>query len=135
MHERDMRMMDAAPTKATVGILNLQVVLAREGNGWVAQGIEIDYAACGASKDDVKERFESGLCATIQAHLDRFGDVDQLLTPTPVETWRRLLPAEEQMRYSHVSQHQFFPPVFFPFGKIMYMIPPDKVDQPRQVVN
>ena len=120
-------MTDGLPAEATVGILDLQVVLAKDGDGWVAQGIELDYAACGSSKDDVKDRFERGLRATIHVHLNRFGDIERLLTPTPTETWKRLLPAEGQMRYSHVSHHQFFPPVSFPFGKIVYMVPPDEV--------
>ena len=120
--------MDSAPAEATVGILDLQVLLAKDGDGWVAQGIELDYAACGSSRDDVKDRFERGLCATIQAHLNRFGDIERLLKPTPPATWTRLLPAEDQMRYSHVSHHRFFPPVSvsFPFGKIVYTIPPDE---------
>ena len=118
-------MMDSAPAEATVGILDLQVVLAKDGDGWVAQGIELDYAACGSSKEDVKARFERGLGATIQAHLNHFGDIDRLIVPA-APPWTQLLPAADQMRYSHVSHHRFFPPVSFPFGKIVYMVPPDE---------
>ena len=64
------------------------------------------------------------MCATIQAHLDRFGDIDHLFSPTPSETWLRLIPAEPRMRDSHVSHHRFFSPVSLPFGKIVYLILP-----------
>ena len=105
------------------GFLALQVVLAKDGDGWVAQGIELDYAACGSSTDNVRDRFERGLRATIHAHLDRFGDLDRLFTPTPSETWMRLIAAEHQKRGSHVSPHRFFSPAPLPFGKIVYLIP------------
>jgi hypothetical protein len=56
-----------------------------DGDMHFAQGLEIDYAAQGASLDDVKKAFEIGLEATIQAHLKEFGTLENLVVPAPAE--------------------------------------------------
>ena len=42
--------------KTVVGIWNLHVQITREDQQWFAQGYEIDYAACGSSQEDVKNK-------------------------------------------------------------------------------
>ena len=112
---------------AIVGILGLQVVLAKDGSAWVAQGIELDYAAAGTSEEDVKKRFEDGLFGTIQQHLNRFGNLANLLIPAQAEVWLDLLKLQpDSLYYSSVSVHRFVPPVSadFTFGSIRYVVPP-----------
>jgi len=111
---------------ALVGILNLQVILAPEGDTWIAQAIEFDYAAGGSSEEDVKQRFEDGLYATIQEHFRMFGHLDNLLdTKPPIEVWVDLVKAKELQaeRFSQISIHRFMPPDYFPFKQIRYFIP------------
>lgn len=111
---------------ALVGILNLQVVLAPDGDSWIAQAIEFDYAAAGDSPEDVKRRFQDGLVATIQEHFNIFGGPENLLeTRPPADFWLDLVKSSGQKwRYTQVSLHEFVPaPHLFPFGKISYLIP------------
>lgn len=111
---------------ALVGILNLQVILAPEGNSWIAQAIEFDYAAGGDSVEDVKQRFEDGLHATIQEHFNMHGNLHHLLNSrAPSELWLDLLQAQslQSERYSQVSLHRFVPPDYFPFKGIQYFVP------------
>ena len=119
-------------TTWVVGILNLQVILQNEGDMWVAQALEFDYAAGGLTKDDVKARFELGLHETIQQHFKLFGNLDRLLTtkPSPEYTLDLLNNPKLRVKYSCVSEHTFTPPelsggtdVMFPYGKISYVEP------------
>lgn len=115
---------------AVVGIFDLQVLVARDGDdSWVAQGVEIDYAVCGTSLDDVRKRFELGLSKMIQAHFVKFGNLDRLLQPAPLAAWTSLMrsqsPAQEWL-YRAVSVHEFIDPQRvndIPFARIKYAIP------------
>ena len=69
----------------------LQVIIAADGNGWVAQGIEIDYAAGGDSPTDAKERFQIGLEATARASLDANNNLSAFLRPASIATWMPLV--------------------------------------------
>lgn len=113
---------DHVPATAIVGITNLHVILAQDGDGWIAQGIELDYAAGGESKEDVKARFEQGLIRSIQLHLDEFGDLDRLNVPADISVWATLLPAHGTMLFNSVTFHEYEPPEAFPFREISYMI-------------
>lgn len=76
-----------------VGLRHLKVLLSQEGGHWFAQGLEIDYAASGATEDDVKKRFEDGLAATIRAHLQLRGNILELLKIAPQPEWARFFEA------------------------------------------
>ena len=65
----------------------LRVLLLRDGTQWVALGLELDYAASGHDVDDVKDRFEKGLEATVNEHVSVHGSVEKLLNTAPQETW------------------------------------------------
>lgn len=113
--------------RAIVGIFDLQVLIVRESDGWVAQGLEIDYAVCGTSLDDVRSRFQRGLSATIQAHFGRFGSLDGLLQPTPTPVWAdlaRAQPKPQEWLFTSVSVHDFIGPEAnaIPFTRIKYAI-------------
>jgi hypothetical protein len=91
-----------------VGIWNLHVLVTNDDGSWFAQAAEIDYAAEGDSLNDVKQRFEEGLCATIHQHLKVYGHLDHMIQPAPREVWQELLKATAptmQQEYSQVSFH------------------------------
>ncbi len=111
--------------QALVGIFDLQVVVAPDDDAWIAQGIEIDYATAGSSPDDVRARFGQGLCTLIQAHLDRFGNIERMIESAPLSTWAEFVEKQgdqQQWQYSSVSIHDYLPPnlQYFPFGNIKY---------------
>jgi hypothetical protein len=73
-----------------VAIGALRVLLCEDRGEWFAQGVEIDYAATGASPEEAKDRFARGLAATVALHLRRFGSVERLLRFAPESVWKRL---------------------------------------------
>lgn len=97
---------------------NLNVVIMRDGEHWFAQALEVDYAAQGRSAEDAKARFEAGLMATVDAHLQAFNGVSNLLKFAPDELWNQITASPERegmYSYSHLSIHQL------PFKKIQYV--------------
>ncbi|HEY5328832.1 MAG TPA: hypothetical protein VIJ79_03025 [Acidobacteriaceae bacterium] len=108
-----------------VGIGNLRVIICQDGEQWFAQGLEIDYAADGASFEAVKENFESGLRGTIDLHLKAYGNLDNLLKIAPQSAWTELLKDGTGMKYTQVSLHTVFErenmPIQFPFATIDYL--------------
>jgi hypothetical protein len=89
-----------------VGIGHLRVMLCNDGGYWVAQGLEIDYAATGKTQKDAKKNFEDGLAATIDQHLQIYENIEKILIPAPVEVWREFIPKSRELRFSQVSFHQ-----------------------------
>lgn len=85
----------------------LRVMITRHNDVWFAQGVEIDYSASGDSLEDVKRRFSDGFCATVQAHLERFGTINKLLRYAPSEALEPFSASGEvrQERFSTVMEH------------------------------
>lgn len=83
----------------------LRVLLIEEENQWFAQGLELDYAAAGDSAEDVKERFQQGLKATIREHLKIYGSVENLLIVAPQEAWNLWLKADKHYNFTQASLH------------------------------
>ena len=89
-----------------VGIGNLRVMITNDDGSWFAQALEIDYAAQGDTEEDVKQRFEKGLEATIDEHLQIHGTIEKLLQPAPQEVWVEMFKtAEKGKLFSQVSVH------------------------------
>lgn len=63
----------------------LHVMLLPDGEGWFAQGLEIDYFACGKTLEETKANFANGLCLTVNEHLLMYGNVDKVLVPASKE--------------------------------------------------
>lgn len=76
-----------------VAVKALQVLLSNDGDGWFAQGLQIDYAACGSTIDEAKKNFEEGLAQTIVEHVRMYGEIDRLLKVAPQEAWEEYLQA------------------------------------------
>jgi hypothetical protein len=107
-----------------VGIGELRVLICQEDGEWFAQGVEIDYAASGASLADVQRRFEKGLAATVHLHLTRFHSIERLLRFAPAAVWQRLQ-ARAAFAFSIVTVHDLADPdralTDLPFGQIVYL--------------
>jgi len=90
-----------------VGFGNIRVVIVPDGSAFFAQGLEIDYAAQGATVAEVKKNFEVGLEATIEQHLKIYGNIKGLLQPAPAAVWQELVPEKTALHnsYWHISEH------------------------------
>ena len=65
--------------------LHVLIVPSLDG-GFIAQGIEIDYAASGATEEEVRDHFATGFCATVISYLKRGRDLSGLFkTDAPAE--------------------------------------------------
>jgi hypothetical protein len=99
---------------AVVGVFDLRVLLTNDEEAWFAQGLEIDYAAQGASIEDVQNRFQEGLAYTLREHLKVYGNIEGVLVPAPPEAWRGFFesastqPTLKLMTHSQVSIHDRF---------------------------
>ncbi|HEV7242727.1 MAG TPA: hypothetical protein VGQ36_26095 [Thermoanaerobaculia bacterium] len=90
-----------------VRIRNLRVLITEESpNVWVAEGLEIDYAAQGRSVAEVKQRFQDGLRATINEHLRQYRSIENLLVRARDDVFMEFQDAiEGPVLYSQVSIH------------------------------
>jgi hypothetical protein len=90
-----------------VSIGELRVMIVCDGpSEWYAQGMEIDYIAQGDTKDMVKEAFETGLAATISAHLEQYGSIRHLLRIAPQEAWAEFYENASHCAFSQVTVHR-----------------------------
>jgi hypothetical protein len=78
---------DGADGLQAAGVDNLRVLITKEDDVWLAQGLEIDYAIDGESLQDVKKRFEDGLAMTIESNLRVYDSITPLLQIAPQEVW------------------------------------------------
>jgi hypothetical protein len=70
------------------------VLITKHEDGWVAQGLEIDYAIDGSSVEDVKKRFEQGLTLTVKANLRVHRNITRLLSNiAPPAIWAKFFAA------------------------------------------
>ncbi|MCY4211505.1 MAG: hypothetical protein OXD47_04385 [Gammaproteobacteria bacterium] len=78
------------------------LVSGSDEKGWFAQGVEIDYSACGETLEDVKKNFSIGFEYTIKEHLKRNGNIESFLRYTPFDELHALLGAED-FDFSNIS--------------------------------
>lgn len=89
-----------------VGFGNIRVILFKEPGAWVAQGLEIDYAASGSTKAEAKKNFEIGLEGTIDLHIKVHSTIKNLLKTAPPDIWATLSDTKgTEYRYTQVSFH------------------------------
>jgi hypothetical protein len=108
-----------------VTIGSLRVLVCEEAGEWFAQGVEIDYAATGASPEEVKTRFERGLAATVHLHLRSFGSVERLLKFAPESVWQKLK-SSDAYDFSMVTVHNLANDLGkdaakLPFDRLVYL--------------
>jgi len=103
----------------TICINSLRVILSNDGEMWGAQGIDIDYAACGSSIEDAQSRFERGFARTIKLHLKKFGNIDKLLKMAPTSEWQHLIDAKT-FNVDVLTNHEINDMDGLPFKDIAY---------------
>lgn len=117
------------------GVKSLHVMLLPDGEGWFAQGLEIDYAACGTTMEEAKHNFAHGLAMTFSEHLTMYGDIGKALVVAPQEAWEEYYktPADqiEKKSLSFVASVELFEEAgviepekkveAFPFSGIQYI--------------
>lgn len=105
-----------------VAIKAMRVVVVNDGDYWYAQSLDIDYAASGMSIDSVKQNFESGLSATIKAHLQKYGSIDRIMKSPDLEDWVHLFTDSDAEHYSFsMGESHLLADHSLPFEKISYI--------------
>lgn len=71
--------------------ISLKVLISgNDGDGWIAEGLEVDYFAGGATAKKAADNFVKGLQDTIKIYNTTEGtDISNLLKPAPLEVWER----------------------------------------------
>lgn len=65
--------------------------------GFVAQGLEVDYCATGATEEQVQERFAKGFLGTIESLLKRGRSLSALFkSQTPIDEWKKYIEGESR---------------------------------------
>lgn len=109
-----------------VGVKALRVMLLADEGGFFAQGLEIDYAACGATIEEAKNNFESGLEKTVHEHLVMHGGITKLLKLAPQEAWDLFINAPKdslKASFTTLQFHQVKKEAGFPFNKLEFVEP------------
>ena len=108
-----------------VMLKSLHVVMCQDDGLWFAQGLEIDYAAYGASVEQAKKHFESGMVATIHEHLKMYGTLEKFFKPAPEDEWKPTY--SKTFNFASLSVHkiedessEFHNVEEFPFDIIAY---------------
>lgn len=89
-----------------IGIKALRVLLSKDGNCWFAQGLDIDYAAAGATLDEAKSNFEQGLALTVSQHLKLHGSIDKFLVVAPQEAWDEFYKTDSECTHLRLTTFQ-----------------------------
>ena len=113
-------MTEAVHINEVIAIDALRVLVdGNDAEGWMAQGLEIDYFICAKTEESVKKNFVEGLVKTIGLYLEEEGNIDNLLEPAPGEVWAEYFQAvsKEQkavsVRVDFVTDYPFFSEVAF----------------------
>jgi len=85
----------------------LHVLITRSNDGFVAQGLEIDYVATGSSEQEACDRFAEGFVKTVHAMCKRGRDLGALFSKskTPAEAWTSYFSAANQHVLRCLSVH------------------------------
>ena len=78
----------AAPEPTTEETMH--VLIAPTNEGWIAQGVEVDYSTTGEMLEDVRRRFRVGLARTAEAAMKKVGHARTILEH-PESITRRIL--------------------------------------------
>lgn len=95
---------EQGPEKDVVGITDLKVLVnGSDEEGWMAQGLEIDYFICAKTEKSVKEKFIEGLSKTIALHITENGNIENLLIPAPSQVWKEYYEASNKAAQATAS--------------------------------
>ena len=85
---------------------NLTVLITKENETWMAQGIEINYFAYGDSIEDVQDAFEVGLFETIKAHLNTNGNIIPMLEWAPSNILNKYYEKAREFSFTMLGAHE-----------------------------
>jgi len=108
-----------------IGVWNLHVLLANDGDFWTAQGLEIDYVSQGNTIEEAKENFASGLAATININLHLYGNIDRVLVWAPADIRKEAASHKESLKsHSQITVHDIglASQQTLPFDGIEYLV-------------
>jgi hypothetical protein len=84
----DYRVTPADDGRWDIEIRHLKVWLySDERSTWIAQGLDIGYAASAANPEDAQKKFSRGLASTMVVNLEKFGTIAAIVRPAPPEVW------------------------------------------------
>ncbi len=84
----DYRVAPASDGSWDVEIRHLKVWLyLDEHRYWIAQGLDIGYAASAPTFEDAQKKFSRGLASTLVVNMEKFGTIDPIVRPAPPEVW------------------------------------------------
>jgi len=109
-----------------VACAELRVVIKRDKEFWYAQGVEINYLAQGNSLEEVKQRFRLGLISTVRSHIERYGNLKNLLKWADESVWKNELHTAYRQEFTEIfdktdMKHQLSGA--FPFGVLKFNEP------------
>lgn len=81
-----------------VAIDGLRVWIFRDGDQWVAHGIDINYAVAADSVAEAQKLFGFGLCVTLIENIKRFGSIQRFIS-------QRAPPDIEERWLSELERH------------------------------
>ena len=101
------------------------LICSDDEGGFVAQGLEIDYCATGASVEQVQERFAQGLLRTAERLVKRGRSLSALMkTQTPREAWDQYLSSERhEVACATVFRYEGEVPAGMPFTSLAFCSP------------
>jgi hypothetical protein len=104
--EFDCRVARAAHGSWDLEVRHLKVWLYRDARcAWIAQGLDIGYAASAPTLEEAQQKFSRGLASTLVVNMEKFGTIDAVVRPAPPEVWlawRRSLRAAQPAIPKHV---------------------------------
>ena len=107
-----------------VGFGYIRVVLFKEDGMWIAQGLDVDYAAYAPTKQQAKKNFAIGLEGTVDLHIKIHENIENLLKRAPTEVWQKLLGTGTEYRFSQVTFHEdLFKTAEIPYPGILFQEP------------
>lgn len=68
-------------------VRGLKVLIYKNREDWIAQGLDIGFSASGRSIEEARERFTRGLFATIDQNVRRFDSLAYLVGPAAPKHW------------------------------------------------
>lgn len=105
-----------------VAIDSLRVLVdGNDSEGWMAQGLEIDYFVCAKTEKSVKENFVKGLVKTIAIYLEEDESISDLLKPAPKEVWQEFCQAMSGEQKSVSVCVDFVPAEHLFFNQIAFL--------------
>jgi hypothetical protein len=85
---------------------SLAVFILKDGDFWIAQGLQINHFSYGKTEEEAKDRFVSSLKSTIQKHLEVYKHLEYLQIVSPSDVWQEAIKANGTQKFHHVGYYE-----------------------------